>query len=166
MEHTDHLSTQREADEILHFTNVSLPAAWASRRTLQNIKAYGALLEEYRRFLVAVRHFSVELDKLRDLPAYTGAERLAVQVRIARNEHELAAMQEESEIARLERALKKARLERQIANYVPTSDALTELQATAQAIVALLKASGVPEDSPLVTAIQAVLCETIMRKLT
>jgi hypothetical protein len=173
MEHADHLPTTRAAAGVLRFTDVSLPAAWSSRRTLQDIKAYGALLEEYRRFLVAVRHFSVELDKLHNLPAYTHAERLAVQVRIARHEQELADMQEEAEITRLERALKKARLRRQIAEHTeraaPTSttaNTLAEMQAITQSLIAAAKACGVSEESPLLAAVRAQLFETIIRKLT
>jgi predicted nucleic acid-binding Zn-ribbon protein len=170
MEHPNHLPTSREPDAILQLADVSLPAVWSSRRTLKNIKAYGALMEEYRRLLVAVRHFNVELEKLRDLPAHTRAERLAVQVRIARHEQELAATQEEAEIARLERALKKVQLERQLAEHTPptsmTADGFIEMQAIAREIVAAVKASGVADDSPLLAAVRAQLCERIIRMLT
>jgi DNA-binding transcriptional MerR regulator len=170
MQHADHLPITREPEDIVQFSGVSLPEAWSSRRTLKDMRAYSALLEEYRRFLIAVRQFGVELDKLRDLPAHTHAERLAVQVRIARHEHELAAAREEAEIARLERALKKAQLERQIAEHTgpksTTADAIAEVHAIAQALLAAVKASGVAEDSPLLTAARAQLVESMMRKLT
>jgi hypothetical protein len=156
----------REPDAIMQFTGVSLPAAWSSRRTLKDIRAYSALLKEYRRFLVAVRHFGVELAKLRDLPLYTDAERLAVQVRVAQQEQEIAAIQEEAEIARLERALKKAMLNQQLAEHSAstrsTADALVEINA----IISAVKASCLAEDSPLLTAMQALLFESVVNKLS
>src|SRR4051812_13759481 len=101
-------------DYPLRFNDVPIPLGRLSRQAVKDLQAYQLLLEEYRRFVVTLRHYAVELDKLRDVDAYCEADRLAVRMRIAESEHQRLAVHEQAEVDRLKRQLELAKLHREI----------------------------------------------------